>query len=196
MDDNADEIAMANAEMLADRQGTARDNAANLAAEIADEADNLLNEYDALQDAIDAALDEYDAGARKRNAAHIGKGIYRVSLTGSEDRYGVDCVNVKLVPSEKHNNITVSEWHGDGVGRILADGSVKLWPDVDGNNLRVQAILKAVDVILGAADPVTYAKAYAVEALACMRCGADLVDDESRARLMGPDCAQKGMRRE
>jgi hypothetical protein len=64
----------------------------------------------------------------------------------------------------------------------------RFWDGVDPTGARTLAIKAAFAVLMNAADPIEYAKAYAVESSTCWRCGADLVDEQSRARLMGPDC--------
>jgi hypothetical protein len=119
----------------------------------------------------------------------ILKGIYRVSLTGSERRYGVDCVNLSLIPNEKYGSIKVGEWQGESIGRVNRDGSFSFWPSFeDRTATRTYALLAALDIVRGSADPVQFAKAYAAESQTCWRCGADLVDEQSRARLLGPTC--------
>jgi len=119
----------------------------------------------------------------------VPKGIYRVSLTGQEDRYGITHINVNLIPSEKYGSTKVGEWRGDSVGRINQQGAFVFWPSVENREApRVKAVLAALDIILGSADPTEFAKAYAVASENCWRCGADLVDETSRTRLMGPDC--------
>jgi len=159
-------------------------------ASIEDQADELLAEYERLQAAQPTATETDRLAA----LAAIKKGIYRVSLNGQETRYGVTHVNVNLIPNEKYGSVKVSEWNGVGVGYIDRDGRLVYWRGndyqaaTDPNNPRVQAVLAALDVILGSADPTEYAKAYAVESSTCWRCGADLVDEISRAVLMGPDC--------
>lgn len=142
------------------------------------------------------AVPPSETGARRLAAlATLPKGIYRVSLDGTERRYGVTHVNVNLVPG-RDGTVKVGEWQGARVGRVGADGEVFYWresrewglPAVDPNHPRVKAVVAALDVILGAADPLDFAKAYAVESSTCWRCGADLVDEKSRERLLGPDC--------
>lgn len=135
-------------------------------------------------------------GAQRLEAlAKIQKGIYRVSLTGQERRYGIDHVNLVLTPSPKFGTVKVSEYQRDGLGRIDKDGAFRFWPSVeDRTGVRTLAVLAAVDVLLGAADPIEFAKAYAVEASSCWRCGADLVDEKSRERLLGPDCYRAVMK--
>jgi hypothetical protein len=146
-------------------------------------ADRLLNEYDALQAA------KAVAAAPAVAAPSIPKGIYRVSLTGVEKRYGVDHVNLALVPNEKYGSIKVSEWQGESIGRVGKDGKFVFWPSFeDRTATRTYALLAALDIVRGSADPVEYAKAYAKESETCWRCGADLVDEQSRERLMGPVC--------
>lgn len=120
--------------------------------------------------------------------ASIPKGIYRVSLTGSERRYGVDHVNIKVTPNEKYQNVKIGEWHGESLGTYSAARGFRYWPSVDPTGARTLAIRAAFDILAGSADPVEFAKAYAVESSSCYRCGADLVDDVSRARLLGPEC--------
>jgi hypothetical protein len=159
-------------------------------------AEGNVRAAQATLDTIEARLsDEYE-GQRKLTAlGAIRKGIYRVSLTGAERRYGVDHVNVNLVPSEKYGSVKVGEWHGEGVGRIDKDGQFRYWPSVEDREApRVKAVTAALEIILGSADPLQFAKAYAVESSTCWRCGADLVDEQSRARLMGPDCFRQNER--
>jgi hypothetical protein len=151
------------------------------------------------QRATATSPDPQDADRLARLAA-VEKGIYRVSLNGQEKRYGVDHVNVVLVPSTKTDTVKVGEWQGVEVGFIGQNGRLNYWkarqasywseakPAVDPTNPRVRAVAAAVDVILGSADPLEYAKAYAVASSQCYRCGADLVDEKSRERLLGPDC--------
>lgn len=132
-----------------------------------------------------------NAQATQRLAAlgQIQKGIYRVSLTGLERRYGVDHVNLQLTPSPKFGTVKVTEYQRDSLGRINRDGTFAFWPGfTDRVSVRTLAILAAVDIVLGAADPIEFARAYAVEAASCYRCGADLVDEKSRERLLGPEC--------
>ena len=120
--------------------------------------------------------------------ASIPKGIYRVSLTGAERRYGADHVNVQVVPNSKYQNVKVGEWHGESIGTYSAARGFRYWPSVDSTGARTLAIRTAFDILAGSADPVQFAKAYAVEAQSCYRCGADLVDEKSRERLLGPEC--------
>jgi hypothetical protein len=154
----------------------------------ADGADTLLNEYDALR----ADQERKAAAIRKPAAATMTrKAIYRVHLTGDAKRYGVDYVNVALVPNERYGSVKVSEYRGESIGVVKANGSFMFWQSVEQNDARVQAIKAAADIILNAADPIQYAKSFAVESQSCMRCGDDLVDDTSRARLLGPTCFKK-----
>lgn len=126
-----------------------------------------------------------DGGA----AVGILKGIYRVSLTGAEKKYGVDHVNLQLVPNAKYGSVKVGEWQGESIGRVNRDGSFAFWPAFeDRTATRTYALLAALDIVRGSADPTEYAKAYAVASSACYRCGADLVDEKSRERLLGPEC--------
>jgi len=158
-----------------------------------DRADMLLDEYDALQAAKgrEVAREMAAEGLIKAESdalANLPKGIYRVSLTGAEKVYGTDHVNVQVVPNAKYGNVKFGEWHGESVGTYSVSRGIRYWNDVDPNGARTLAIKAAFAVLIKAADPVEYAKAYAVEASSCWRCGADLVDEQSRARLMGPDC--------
>lgn len=131
---------------------------------------------------------EQDA-QRLAGLARLQKGIYRVSLTGSERRYGVDHVNLQLTPSPKFGTVKVTEYQRDSMGRINRDGTFAFWPNyTDRTGVRTLAMLAAVDVLLGSADPIEFARAYAVAASSCYRCGADLVDEKSRERLLGPEC--------
>lgn len=143
---------------------------------------------ESVADAADELMTEYEAILTAERFARLPKGIYRVSLTGFERHYGLDHVNVKIVPNAKYGNCTVSEWNGEGVGRLYPNGRVVLWNTVDQKDERVQAILRAVEIILGTHDPIKFAQAYAAESETCWRCGADLVDELSRERLMGPVC--------
>ncbi len=130
-----------------------------------------------------------EAPVEAPSAPQILKGIYRVSLTGAERRYGVDHVNLQLVPNEKYGSVKVSEWQGESLGRIGRDGRFVFWPSFeDRTGVRTLALLAALDIVRGSADPVQYAKAYAAESQTCWRCGADLVDERSRERLLGPEC--------
>lgn len=131
-----------------------------------------------------------EQGARTLGAlARLKKGIYRVSLDGTEKRYGITHVNLQLTPSEKYGSVKVGEWQGGSLGRIDKDGQFRFWPSFeDRTGVRTLAILAGLDILLGSADPIEYAKAYAAESQTCWRCGADLVDEKSRERLLGPDC--------
>lgn len=154
-------------------------------------------EYDQLLDALDEVSDQYAAALRARNLAAIAKGIYRVSLTGRERNYGVEYVDIVLSPSPAaYQSVKIAEYSGCSVGYIKTDaGTLHTWPDVEPNAPRVQAVLAAVAVLLGAADPIAYAKAYAREAKSCWRCGEPLLVGLSQQLLMGPVCfrAQYGM---
>jgi hypothetical protein len=162
----------------------------------ADEADRLLNEYDAMRrrEVRGSGPDNVEAAARLEALKSVPKGIYRVSFNGTEKTYGVDYINVQLVPNEKKGTVKVGEWQGVGVGFISAGGTLNYWRQsqwseaTDPSNPRVQAVVAALDIILNTADPTEYAKAYARESQTCWRCGADLVDALSCERLMGPDC--------
>ena len=176
---------------------------ANMDDQIADRADDLLAEYDEslaatpvltveqIADAADALLNEFDATTRARNLETIRKAIYRVSLHGQEGRYGVDHVNIQLVPSDKYNTVKIADYDGASIGVIRKDGSIRLWDDTDATSSRTLATLAGLEILLGSPDPVKYAEAFAVEAVACMRCARPLVDEKSRARLLGPECASK-----
>lgn len=154
---------------------------------IAAQADALLDEYAALK----ADQERKASAIRKVNASVMTrKAIYRVRMSDGK-RYGVDFVNVALVPNEKYGSVKVSEFRGESIGVIKVDGSFMAWRDVDETSARVKAIREAADVILNAADPIEYAKAFAVESVACWRCGDDLVDDISRERMLGPVCYKK-----
>lgn len=133
--------------------------------------------------------------ARADALAKIKKGVYRVSLTGAEKKYGIDYVNLQLVPSEKYNSVKVSQWHGDSIGVVKADGSLRIWNDVERDSVSFLTTIAALDVLLGSADPIEYARAFAIESSTCWRCGLDLVDEFSRATLMGDTCfrAQYGV---
>lgn len=120
----------------------------------------------------------------------LQKGIYRVSLRGSERRYGVDYLNLQVTPNEKYKNLKVSEWRGESIGTYSAARGFRYWPSVDPTGTRTLAIRAAFDILAGSADPVEYARAYSVESSSCYRCGLDLVDDISRARMLGPECAK------
>lgn len=150
--------------------------------------DRLFTEYDKLQYAEGRTARAEMVAEENGTAADLPKGIYRVSLTGQEKRYGVDHVNVQVVPNAKYQNVKVGEWHGEGLGTYSASRGFRYWPSVDPTGARTLAVRAAFDVLLGSADPVEYAKAYAKESQTCWRCGADLVDETSRERLMGPDC--------
>lgn len=161
----------------------------------ADAADALLAEYEqlragaeAIADQADALLEEYAGGRRLRNLERISKGIYRVSLTGKEARYGIDHVNLQLVSDARYGSVKIGEWHGEGIGRVDRQGKVRLWAATDPKAPRTIALLAALEIVLGSADPTRYARAYARESATCWRCGADLVDEISRAVLMGPSC--------
>jgi|SRR6187401_616245 len=144
--------------------------------------DKLFAEYEALKA---SAPNQFAIAA----AAAIKKGIYRVSLTGLEYRYGLDYVNIVVAPNEKYQNVKVGEWQGESIGTYRpSNNQFRFWPSIDPNSPRVQAIRRAFDVLLDCADPIEYAKAYAVESSTCWRCGADLVDEKSRERLLGPEC--------
>jgi hypothetical protein len=176
---NDDDREMAEMEMADDRAQSARE--AMSAEDITDAADALLAEYEASRRA--AAVE----------TVVTRKLIYRVSLTGEAKRYGVDVVNVEVVPNAKYNNAKIGEFRGEGVGRIDRDGQIRYWPNVDQDSPRVKAVVAAVEILLGTADPIEYAKAYATEASECMRCGDDLVDDQKNPYypLLGPVCGRK-----
>jgi hypothetical protein len=176
---NEDDRAMAEMEMAADRAQSARE--AMSADDHADAADALLNEYDASRRA--AAVE----------AIVTRKLIYRVSLTGDTKRYGTDVVDVEIIPNAKYHNATIGELRGYGVGRIDRDGQIRYWPNVNPDDARVQAVVAAVEIMLGTADPIAYAKAYATEASECMRCGDTLTDDQNNPYypLLGPVCGKK-----
>lgn len=148
-----------------------------------------------IADAADRLLFEYEDGARLANLAALSKGIYRVSLNGREGRLGIDHINLVLVPNPAYGSVKISEYSGESVGRVDRSGAVHLWPDVDPKNIRTIAVLAALEIVLGSHDPKAYALAYARESETCWRCGADLLDEYSRAVLMGPDCfrAEYGM---
>jgi hypothetical protein len=152
--------------------------------------DKLFAEYEARQ--LSQVISETPPEQRwdvVPNTPTLLKGIYRVSLTGAERRYGIDHVNLSLVPNEKYQNIKVSEWQGESLGRLSRDGRFSFWPSYeDRTSPRTQALLAALDIVRGSADPIAFAKAYAVESSTCWRCGADLVDEKSRERLLGPEC--------
>lgn len=139
----------------------------------------------------DALLAEYEAANRKRNLETVQKGIYRVSLHGQEGRYETDHINLQLTPNERYGSVKIGERHGESIGRIDRDGNVRLWEGVEADAPRTKAVLAALDVLLGSADTVEFARSYAVAASECMRCGDSLVDAESRARLLGPTCVKK-----
>lgn len=143
-----------------------------------------------MMDRADDLLDEYAATMRRQNVM-TRKAIYRVSLTGESKQYGIDYINVAMIPSEAYGSVKVSEHRGEGIGRINRDGSFTYWPDVDQNAPRVKAIRAAVEIILQTADPLKLAQAFAVESEQCMRCGDDLTDDLSRERKLGPTCFKK-----
>lgn len=143
-----------------------------------------------MMDRADDLLDEYAANMRRQNVLSR-KAIYRVSLTGESKKYGVDYVNVALVPSEAYGSVKVAEHRGEGIGRINRNGSFSYWNDVDQDAPRVKAIRAAVEIILQTADPIKLAEAFAVESEQCMRCGDDLTDDLSRERKLGPTCFKK-----
>lgn len=154
-------------------------------------ADRLLDEYDAAQYKAgqDVARELVQEGVLK---PLVQKGIYRVSLTGLEKRYGLDYVNVQLTPNPKYGSIKVGEYHGESLGRITREGNFVFWPSYeDRTSTRTQALLAALDIIQGSQDPIEYAKAYAIESGTCFRCGADLVDEKSRERLLGPECFRR-----
>lgn len=196
-DDNADEIAMALAEMAADREGTMKDNKANLAAEIADEADALLDEYDAITaDEMEAVLTEqYEASRRAANVQTLlaRKLIYRVKLDGDESkRYGEDIINIQIVPNARYGNAKISEFKAGSIGTINPGGKIRYWNDVDPNAANTKLIIAALDVLLAAAEPEAMAKAYAIEAQECARCGDTLVDDGNPYfPYFGPVCGKK-----
>jgi len=156
----------------------------------------LSDEYDAIRrsQVRGSGPDNVEAAARLEALKSVPKGIYRVSFNGTEKTYGVDYVNVQLVPNEKKGTVKVGEWQGVGVGFISAGGTLNYWRQsqwseaTDPSNPRVQAVVAALNIILNTADPTEYAKAYARESQTCWRCGADLVDALSCERLMGPDC--------
>lgn len=155
--------------------------------------DRLFSEYEAalLADIIAETPPEQRDGV-VAPAPLITKGIYRVSLTGLEKRYGLDYVNIQLTPSPKYGSIKVGEYHGESLGRITREGSFVFWPSFeDRTSARTQALLAALDIIQGSQDPIQFAKAYAVESGTCFRCGADLVDEKSRERLLGPECYRR-----
>jgi len=159
--------------------------------------DKLFAEYDALQ--LRQVISETPPEQRwdvVPNAPTLLKGIYRVSLTGAERRYGIDHVNLSLMPNDKYQSIKVSEWQGESLGRIDRNGRFSFWPSYEARTSpRTLALLAALDIVRGSADPIAFAKAYAVESSTCWRCGADLVDEKSRERLLGPECwpqTQKG----
>lgn len=182
-DDNADEIAMREMEAAADRAGTERDNRSKAQARAAMEM--------SVEDQADALLNEFEAVNRKRNLENTRKAIYRVSLNGQEGRYITDHVNIALVPNEKYHSVKISDYNGDSIGVIRQDGSIRLWDGVEADSAHTKAVLAGLDILLGSADPKKFAEAFAVEAESCMRCGRPLVDDKSRARLLGPECASK-----
>lgn len=163
---------------------------------IADAADRLLFEYDRTCDRADALLTEYEGELRLVNLARISKGIYRVSLTGKEGRLGIDHINLVLSePHAKYGSVSFGEYHGEGTGCIQKDGSIRLWPSVDGRAVRTIAVLAAVEIVLGSADPLKYARAYARASSTCWRCGETLLVGISQQVLMGPSCfrAEYGM---
>jgi ribosomal protein S14 len=147
-------------------------------------------EYDRLMDRVDDVCDAYAAHLRATNLATVSKGIYRVSLTGRERRYGVEYVDISLTPSPApYQSVKVAEHQGGGVGYIKTDtGELRTWPDVERGDPRVLAVLAAVEVLLGSADPIAYAKAYARESQTCWRCGEPLLVGVSQQLLMGPTC--------
>lgn len=182
---------------------------------IADAADRFLLEYERLIDASEAALLEYEGELRLVNVARISKGVYRVSLNGKEGRLGIDHVN--LVIGDRHptyRSVSFGEYRGEGIGCIQRDGTIRLWRDVDARiatvrlwrdvdagiatvrpehdldatNVRTVAILAALEIVLGSADPRKYARAYARAASACWRCNEPLLVGRSQRLLMGPRC--------
>lgn len=181
-----DDRAMAEMEAAADRAGTARDNAAKAAARqememsVEDRADALLNEHEQIQRA--AAL----------QTIVTRKLVYRVHLTDGK-KYGVDFVNVEVVPNAQYQNAKFGEFRGEGVGRIQKDGEIRYWPSVDPTAQRTQAVVAAVNVLLETADPIALAKAYAIEAQECARCGDSLLDDQNNPYFpyFGPVCGRK-----
>lgn len=182
VDDNAAEIALANAEMAGEHRMNC------------DDAACLGND----DDAADALLDEYNSSRQESaRAAALGqfmarKLIYRVSLTGEAKKYGVDVVNVQVVPNAKYANVKFGEFRGVGVGRVEKNGQIRFWNDVDQSDARVQAVVAAVNILMNAADPVEFAKAYATESHECARCGDDLVDDGNPYYpFFGPVCGRK-----
>ena len=161
-------------------------------------ADVLLDEYDRLMDRVDACLDQYDAMVRVRAAAALPKGIYRISFDAEE----TDHVNVQIRPRPGGKNLDVREWRGAYVGKFLTEdlklkddkvlkaGAIDYALGVNPKDRVVSRVVRGLDVLLGTADPIKYSESFAVAAHACMRCGRDLVDAESRARVLGPECAR------
>lgn len=141
-----------------------------------------------IADAADRLLFEYAAALRLSNLEQLQKGIYRVSLTGAEARHGIDYVNLNLVPSEQYGSVKISQYSGESIGCITRHGELRLWPEVDPASAFVKAMLAAVEILLGSADLLQYARAWSIAASCCWRCGAPLVDQVSRARLLGPHC--------
>lgn len=155
------------------------------------EAEVALANAEMSDDAADALLDEFEAINRRANLENTRKAIYRVSLHGAEGRYITDHVNIALVPSEKYGTVKIANYQGDSIGVIRKDGTIRLWDSVDPKSPHTVAVLAGLDILLGSADPIKFAQAFAVEAESCMRCGRPLVDDKSRARLLGPECASR-----
>jgi len=146
-----------------------------------------------IADLADALLAEYEATRRAAAVETLvtRKLVYRVHLTDGA-RYGSDVVNVEIVPNAKYNNAKIGEFRGQGVGRIDRDGKIRFWQDVDSNDQRVRAVVAAVEILLGTADPIELARAYAIEAHECMRCGDTLVDDGNPYYpYLGPVCGKK-----
>lgn len=143
-----------------------------------------------------AAVPPTQAGSQRLEAlAKLQKGIYRVSLTGQERRYGIDHVNLQLTPSPKFGTVKVAEYQRDGLGRVDRDGEFRFWPSFeDRTSVRTLALLAGLEVLLGSADPIEFAKAYAVESSTCWRCGLPLVDPKSRERLMGDSCYRQSIK--
>jgi hypothetical protein len=142
----------------------------------------------------DALLDAYEAERRASALQTIvtRKLVYRVNLTGEATRYGVDLVNVQIVPSAQYKNAKIGEFRGIAVGLLRQDGTIRYWNDVNPDDARVKAVVAAVDVLLETADPITMAQAYALEAKECARCGDALVDDGNPFYpFFGPVCGRK-----
>lgn len=145
-------------------------------------------EYDRICAAADRLLDEYDAGLRARNLAGLSRGRYRVSLDGKRDS---DFVNLSISPNRRDQDGIRFGAQGVGVGYVTGAGVVGTWSDIDLDAEEIRRVVAAVNILLGAADPSEYGKAYARLAGVCYRCSQPLSQEDSLDRMMGPVCYKK-----